>query len=350
MIRLIFLLSAALLSACSIIGSTRTAMIDEILEPNIFEPVCIGRYQMDLPKGYELADMTFKSHNLLGSFIEETSKTSQHSGLLFGQYRVENWKRWVHNKTKEYDYWKPSFVYEKKENGYQIISTHFVMDEKTDPVDMLSTYIYKDLPTLKQGIGLIGSEDETIYIRKETPYYKHFYDRFLEPIPGVVSLYKHLPWPHNQLGVCLTKDITFNTARAAEDEYLRVIYRFREKTFFQFYIQAYARDQHTELHDEISSKLGALSLFASDYFNFGGRTGKLFLSGDVYSPTATRFRWYATDAVAGSTQKPFISIEGRVDINDFPELKGLNNIDSNAIALSLLASFQPRENGLVGTR
>ena len=124
----------------------------------------------------------------------------------------------------------------------------------------------------------------------------------------------------------------------------------REKTFFQFYIQAYARDQHTELHDEISSKLGALSLFASDYFNFGGRTGKLFLSGDVYSPTATRFRWYATDAVAGSTQKPFISIEGRVDVNDFPELKGLNNIDSNAIALSLLASFQPRENGLVGTR
>ncbi|PVZ72029.1 hypothetical protein [Pelagibaculum spongiae] len=350
MIRLIFLLSAALLSACSIIGSTRTAMIDEILGPNIFEPVCIGRYQMDMPKGYELTDMTFGSHNLLGSFVKQQSKTAQFPGFFEGDTRQIQWIDWVEKKFEKIADRKPSLAYKKAGENYQITSSHFLYKPESDPTDMLSTYVYKDFPSISKSVGLIGKSSKTIYNRKHTPYYKPFYDRFLELIPGVVSLYKHLPWPHNQLGVCLTKDITFNTARAAEDEYLRVIYRFREKTFFQFYIQAYARDQHTELHDEISSKLGALSLFASDYFNFGGRTGKLFLSGDVYSPTATRFRWYATDAVAGSTQKPFISIEGRVDINDFPELKVLNNIDSNAIALSLLASFQPRENGLVGTR
>ncbi|PVZ72021.1 hypothetical protein [Pelagibaculum spongiae] len=175
-------------------------------------------------------------------------------------------------------------------------------------------------------------------------------DQLIAPIPDVLSLYKHQPWPHNQLGVCLDENIVFNTAKAADDEVYSVMYQFGEASYFEFTFISYPKDQHDRLRKDLSRKTGLLSIFASSAFNFGGHSGRLFVSDHAYSPSASNFRWYATDAKAGSTRNPFISIEGSVDLNDFPEYKDLRNIDADKILIAILSSLRPRENGLVGTK
>ncbi|WP_116685605.1 hypothetical protein [Pelagibaculum spongiae] len=325
-------------------------MIDEIPGPDIFEPMCIGRYQMDMPKGTIVSDLVFRSFDLKGKFTQNSSEDGEYGGLFSGNSRHQKWTDWVSKNSKENHGNNFNYIIDKNGNDYRILSTHVVFRPETKPSDMIETYIKKDFPSLKLSVGLKADPTKTIYFHSKYKDYKPYYQRFLKPIPEVTSLYKHQPWPHNQLGVCLDKNITFNTVKAADDEYLRVIYRYGQKTFFQFYFDAYPAGSYSELQEYISQKLGLLSMFASDYFTFGGHTGKLFLSGDRYNPEATRFRWYATDAKAGSTRNPYISIEGRVDINDFPEYRNMNNIDSDAIALAILSSLRPRENGLVGTK
>ncbi|PVZ72028.1 hypothetical protein [Pelagibaculum spongiae] len=350
MIRFIFIISTAVLSACSFIGSTRTAMIDDIPGPNIFKPMCIGRYQMDMPKGTTVVDGTFRSFDLVGSFVSNRSKESQYGGYFEGVDRESKWEKWVQKEVDKRRGRKAEYIINRKESGRHALATNFLSQDERHTADMLETYIFKDFKHLNSAISLKGRSVKTTYVRSEITNYKPHYRRFFDRIYQASDLYKHQPWPHNQLGVCLDKNITFNTAKAADDEYLRVIYRYGQKTFFQFYFDAYPAGSYGELQDDISRKLGLLSMFASDYFTFGGHAGKLFLSSDRYNPEATRFRWYATDAKAGSTRNPYISIEGRVDINDFPEYRNMNNIDSDAIALAILSSLRPRENGLVGTK
>ncbi|PVZ71607.1 hypothetical protein [Pelagibaculum spongiae] len=333
----------ALLFVCFLQGCAGS--MDEQIDEDLgldFTNVCLGRYQMDLIDTMEMANVMYGNGDI--SFYWKDLHEGK-EGLFLGDDRYQRWLDYVHREKGNDSYYQVKSVPDTQ----IIVGESFFYDEfgSGSKDNFLNGYFYMDFPEIGKSVNLsaIGGDYHGVYPAADKVY-KRKYEDYLRDISVHPKSMRYLPWPHNQLGVCLTPEFTLNVAKAGGETHYRTVYWNGKNDRFQMLSKVMRNKE--ELNENYGMAQKLLGLFASKSLDLAGRSGRLFLSDARYAKDGLEFRWVTTDAKVGSTARPYIELEGTVDMANYPKLKQVG-MDARDIIVIMLKTFRVRENGLVGT-
>ncbi|PVZ71611.1 hypothetical protein [Pelagibaculum spongiae] len=319
--------------------------MDEQIDKDLglgFNNVCLGRYQMDLIDTMKMSSVMYGNGDisLYWRDPEEGEK-----GMFSGDARYQNWLDYVHRKKGNDEF----FHVNSTEGVSIIVGYSFFHDEFNSgrKNHFLNGYFYKDFPKVKKSLGfdVNGGDSYGVYPVKDVNYKKKYY-LYLKEISIYPKSLIYLLWPHSQLGVCLTPEFTLNVAKAGGETHYRTVYWNGKNDRFQ--MTARVMESREQLNKKRGMAQKLFGLFASKNLDLAGRDGQLFLSDARYAEDGLEFRWVTTDAKIGSTARPYIELEGTVDMANYPKLKQVG-MDARDIIVIMLKTFRVRENGLIGT-
>ncbi|PVZ72030.1 hypothetical protein [Pelagibaculum spongiae] len=347
---LTFLLTSSILVSCGTTKLEKTIDIQKKLISSHYKPFCIGRHTVNLPEDINFLGSNFRSHNLSTNFFPNRPESSA-VGLFEGNERLSNWSASANKQALDYGDWQRKSVKKITDEEYQILSTHLAVTHHGISENMLKTYVTKDFSKLKKSIGFNTYTDKKTYSDTGFVNYQSEYSAYLKSLPLILKKYKNISLPHQKSGTCLTDNIFFETEQAANDEYLGVFYKRGEKSYFRFEFNAKAAESQSELTELLNRKMpNRNSYYARTTLTVAGHPGMFFVHSGFDSKIKSKFYWYALDAKVGSTRTPYISIQGMIYLDDFPEIEQLEHVDLDAFAMLMLKSLKQRENGMIGTK
>ncbi|WP_133245420.1 hypothetical protein [Pelagibaculum spongiae] len=331
----------ALLFVCFLQGCAGS--MDEQIDEDLgldFTNVCLGRYQMDLIDTLKMSSLMYGNRSV--SFYLDSNLTES---LTFdGRERFDKWSKSIQKESR-----RKYRAYPLSDDVRVIESETFFENKYGDEGEkfLLKGFLLKDFSSLNRAVyarlALSGTEGNFLASDSE---YRNKFKKLLHPAKDDLDRLLHLPWPHNQLGVCLTSDFTLNVAKAGGEKHYRTVWWNGKNDRFEINVNVMKNKE--ELSENYGTAQKLLGLFASKSLDLAGRSGRLFLSDARYAKDGLEFRWVTTDAKIGSTARPYIELEGTVDMANYPKFKQVG-MDARDIIVIMLKTFRVRENGLIGT-
>ncbi|CZF78922.1 hypothetical protein GCE9029_01144 [Grimontia celer] len=313
---------------------------------------CAGRFELELPKDMTLLEAGYGQPEFSIDMYAEGDKTE--GGLYRGEQRLEQWLSYIDKKRQKDSEFSPTeYVIQELKPHLKTVSFHAdirgLMDDDNAPYSF-TTYFFQDFPEQQMGLSIqglaIGHIPRNVENVQET-----FNSRVTWMKEAISETVIHQPWPHNQFGICMPNGILINNSSPVQTQqgYFQENYAFEffngKKSIFRLLVVVYSDE--TALKQEISQVSGLLSFIASSKTKVAGRNGRLFINDGKYSDTEREFKWVSTDSKVNSVRFAHIEIEGKIEIDDYPELKPLNATD---MVVALINGVRVRENGMEGVK
>ncbi|PVZ71632.1 hypothetical protein [Pelagibaculum spongiae] len=318
--------------------------MDQDKEIKFFNSHCAGRFEMKLPIGSTIISSQLESEFLHLTFNDR--QTENAVGLHLGQNRKAVWEN---SAEKIRVKWGNDYVEQKASNGIGLIGMTHLYDSqynKLDPAYMTEVLVYKDFPQLEFAIS--GKEVGSIgVLDPEVEKFEVQYQQLAKNVLSEMNLVKHVPWPHNQLGLCLNNQLVFNRQKAYKNELYAVEYKLGDMSFIRIESVAYNEGWKKMIDGQRGPFKRMLSVFSNKRVKVAGFDGYLAVALHPYHREAVKFKWLSSSPKFGTTRHPSIKIRGTININDWPQIADRGK--SLDMLMTILASIQPRENGFVGT-
>ncbi|AGH81603.1 hypothetical protein PCNPT3_08325 [Psychromonas sp. CNPT3] len=317
-----------------------------------FRQNCAGRYQLELPTDMQQVKGSFGLPDI-GFTVSAKNKQNKYKGIFRGKDRLTRWLATVEAKRFDDEKGRSVTKYVLKEVDTQkpLKTVVYYSDDRKLMRDenashSYNSFFFKDFPEQQLGLTISGGGvDNVFFDRSDTKYQQHFRQK-LEIMQGKAQQVHYAAWPHNRLGLCINDELIFEQNTASSQENYIVKFYNGKNSRIQFDVTSYGKNADNYIAEQIKHSSGLLSFFASTNMKVAGRKGKLIIGDGEYAGT-TEFRWFSTDTKSDSIRFSHIAIKGDIDMEDYPELGGVNG-NGTSLVYGILRAITIRPNGMMG--
>ncbi|AGH81612.1 hypothetical protein PCNPT3_08370 [Psychromonas sp. CNPT3] len=312
-----------------------------------FRQNCAGRYQLELPADMRQVKGSFGLPEI-GFNVYAPDSNNHDDGVFRGDNRLARWLSYIEAKRTERKSIKAHYVLQDTKGDSPLKTVVYYADIRELMVDKnamhtYKSFFFKDFPQQNMGLTMSPGLGRGKFERSDSQY-KQKFSQQLKVMQGKAEQVHYVPWPHTRLGLCLDDELVFEQAQPSSIERYLVKFYNGKNTRMNIRVRSHSKNSDDYIAKGIKEASGLLSIFASTNMKVAGREGKLFIS-DGYLPGSSDFRWFSTDTKSDSIRFAHIEIDGDVDINDYPELKGLNGTE---VVYGFLKGVTIRPNGMMG--